>query len=84
MRNFLIIPVIALALCSCVDQRTKRASSLANVETQTAKKEYKAAKTPEEKVKVADEYFDTCPDLIQTVDDYLHGREPKKDPANVP
>lgn len=84
MRNFLIVPVFVLLLCGCIDARTKRASSLANVATQTAKREYEAADTPEKKVRVADEYFKEIPPIINAVDDYIHGREPVKDPVNVP
>jgi hypothetical protein len=41
-----------------------------------AKEEFKAADTPEKKVKVAEAYFDNAPALLGAVDDYLHGRDP--------
>lgn len=68
--------VSCLLLSACVDGRIKEAASLVNVKTSVTAKEYKAAKTPEEKIKIADEYFDTAPRLTQVLEDHMYGREP--------
>lgn len=73
----MLLPLVLLFLLpACVDGRIKEASSLVNTKTVVTAKEYKAAKTPEEKVKIADEYFDTAPRLTQVLEDYMYGREP--------
>lgn len=63
------------------DKRIQRASALSVVKVETAKAEFEAAPTPEAQIKVAKNYFMTAPVLLQAVDDYTHGREPKSDPA---
>jgi hypothetical protein len=72
--KFLLLSFLLLGLAGCVDGRIKQAASLSNVKAQVTAKEYKAAKTPEEKLKIAEEYFNTAPRLTQVVEDYLYGR----------
>lgn len=78
MKSIIRVSMVVLFAFSfgCVDGRTKRAASLLNVKTQVATKEYVAAGTVEDKVKVADEYFGNAADFTQVLDDYLHGRKP--------
>jgi len=78
MRKLLIPFVIVGCLCvvGCQDNRVKRGSSLLRVKTETAKKEFNEAETAEAKVKVAEEYFETAPALVNAIDDYVHGRNP--------
>jgi hypothetical protein len=83
MRKSLLLGVLLCCLFTgCeADSRVKRASALSVVKVETAKAEFDAAKTPEEQIKVAKNYFMTAPVLLQAVDDYVHGRQPKSDPA---
>ena len=67
---------LVFVLAGCIDARTKRAANLLNVKTQVAAKEYNAAPTPGEKLKVADEYFRNAGEFTQVLDDYLQGRKP--------
>lgn len=79
MRKILIPAILlcCLALTGCPkDARAKRGSSLLRAKTDTAEQELKDAKTPEAKVKVAEDYFETAPGLVNAIDDYMHGREP--------
>jgi hypothetical protein len=82
MRKILFVLVLACCLTGCEkDARAQRASSLSKVKVDVAKAEFKAADTPEKKVKVAEVYFDNAPALIGAVDDYMHGRDPGSVPA---
>jgi len=79
----------ALILLACMlggcakDARIRRSSSLLNVKTQTATREWNAALTAEEKIKVGEEYFRNAYQFTETLDDYLHGRETRP-PGSVP
>lgn len=78
--EFLVIAVIILVSCSgCIDSRIKRAASLVNTKTQVESAEFQAAKTPEEKMKIAETHFKTMPSLTQVLDDYMQGRKPQGD-----
>ena len=74
----IVLNLLAMAanLTGCADVRAKRASSMVCVKLSTAADEFKAAATPEAKVKVAQQYFETAGPLVNIVDDYLHGRKP--------
>lgn len=75
-RLLLALPLI-LMLTGCPrDNRIKRVSSLNRVQVETAKKEFEEAPTPEKKNEIAKEYFETAPDLLGVVDDYMQGRKP--------
>jgi hypothetical protein len=65
------------------DARIKRQASLLNVKTAVASEEFKAAATPEAKVKVAETWFENAPKMTQVLDDYLQGKKPQapKPPA---
>jgi len=76
MRKIFLLALVFCFMTGCVDDRVKRASSLSRVKVTVAKEEFKAADTPEKKVKVAEAYFDNAPALLGAVDDYLHGRDP--------
>jgi PBP1b-binding outer membrane lipoprotein LpoB len=78
MKKLALVALLALILTGCIDDRIKRQSSLLNVKTQVAAKEYKAADTPDKKVAVADEYFRTAPAMTQIMDDYMQGKDPQK------
>jgi hypothetical protein len=68
---------LCLLLTGCpADARIKRQSSLLDVKTKVAAEEFKAAATPEAKIKVAETWFETAPKMTQVLDDYLHGRKP--------
>ena len=81
MRKILLALFVVCAVSGCVDDRTKRASSLSKVKVDVAKTEFNAADTPEKKIKIAGDYFDNAPALIGAVDDYIHGRDPGAVPA---
>lgn len=83
MRYFysaVLILVVLLAGCE-KDARIKRQSSLLNVKTQVTAKEFNEAPTPEKKVEIAKEFFDTAPKMTQVLDDYMAGREPAPAPT---
>lgn len=86
MRKFMVVILFALVTCvGCSkDARIKRQVSLLNVKTQVAAAEYKEAKTPEAKDKVATEYFNTAPKMTQVVEDYMFGREPQEPKPTPP
>lgn len=78
MKKFFVVVALLFLLGGCAkDVRIQRASSLVNVKMTTEAAEYKAAKTPEEKLKVADRHFETMPKFTQLLDDYMHSREPQ-------
>lgn len=85
MRRILIpfsMLVLCVALTGCPkDSRAQRGSSLLCAKTDTAKQELEDAKTPEAKIKVAEDYFETAPGLVRALDDYMHGREPEEKPV---
>ena len=67
--------MLAALMSGCVDRRVKEASNLNSIKVVVAEKEFEAAKTSEEKLKIAKEYFATAPRLIKVVDDALWGRK---------
>jgi hypothetical protein len=81
MRFFALITLLVLLTGCPKDERIKRQSSLLNVKTQVTAKEFNDAPTPEKKVEVAKEYFDTAPKMTQVLDDYMAGREPAPAPT---
>jgi len=83
-RLFLLLPLLCLSLSGCVDDRIKRASSLLNVKTQVAAKEFEAATTPALKAEVAKRYFDNAPTMTQVLEDYMFGRKPQSQPLPAP
>ena len=72
-----LLAVLCLVGCA-KDVRIQRASSLLNVKTQVATKEFQAAKEPAAKLAVAEEYFKNASEFTQAMDDYMHGRDPAK------
>lgn len=85
MRKLFAATLILLLAAGCAkDNRAKQGSNLLNVMTETAAKEYKEAKTPEEKDAVATEYFRQAPRFTQTLDDYMHDRPPATIDVPVP
>lgn len=86
-RAFCGLVLAAFVLSStagCVDDRVKRAAAVNNAKVRTAKKEFNAAKTPEEKVKVAEEFFRNEDGFSQAFEDYCFGRQPKTVAVPVP
>lgn len=73
-----LIPVVLvlLFLVGCVDARTRRAANLGYTKVKVSSQEYKEAETPEAKIKVADEYFETAEPLMKAVADYVNGVDP--------
>lgn len=85
MRAKLAIALVScLLLAGCVDSRVKREANLLNEKTKVAKKEYDAAPTPEEKVKVADAYFVDAQNMTQIITDGLSGNSPTPVPPIPP
>jgi len=83
--RFLAIVTVLVLLTGCPkDDRIKRQASLLNVKTQVTAKEYKEAPTPEKKVEIATEFFNTAPKMTQVLDDYMFGREPAPAPTPTP
>jgi hypothetical protein len=82
MKKYIVIAVLTLTFCSgCTsDDRVKRAASLLNVKTQTANKEFTAAQTEADKVKIAAEYFRNAPEFTQVIEDYLFKKKPSTTP----
>ena len=68
--------VMCLLLVGCVDSRIKREANLLNEKTKVATREYNAAPTSEEKLKVADNYFVDAQNMTQIVTDGLSGNPP--------
>lgn len=81
MRFFAILTLLVLMTGCPKDARIKRQTSLVNVKTQVTAKEFKEAPTPEKKVEIATEFFDTAPKMTQVLDDYMSGREPAPAPT---
>lgn len=82
----LALPLLTLLLlvgCQS-DSRSRRASSAANTATKVAQSEFKAAPTPELKSKIAEDYFDHVAPIIESLDDYTHGRKPAVAPPLAP
>lgn len=74
----LAVLALCLLLTGCpADARIQRQSSLLNVKTKVAAEEFKAAATPEAKVKVAETWFENAPAMTQVLDDYLQGKKPQ-------
>jgi hypothetical protein len=80
VKKYVIIVVLTLTFCSgcSTDDRVKRAASLLNVKTQTADKEFTAAQTDADKVKIATEFFRTASEFTQVIEDYLFKNKPKE------
>lgn len=84
MRKCLLICLLVLCASGCVDDRIKRASSLTRTKAEVAKKEFEAAKTPEEKIAIAENWFNSAPKMLSAIDDYLWGRPPTPEPVPAP
>jgi len=74
--SWLIVVIILVIGSGCIDSRIKRAASLVNVKTTVEAREFEIAKTPEEKLKIAETHFKTLPPLTQVLDDYMQGKKP--------
>jgi hypothetical protein len=76
--RLLLVPPLLFVLTGCpADARIKRQSSLLNVKTKVAADEFKKAVKPEEKLKVAEVWFETAPKMTQVLDDYMQGKKPE-------
>lgn len=73
---FVVFVVLVVCLSGCTDDRVKRGASVFNAKTKVAKKEFMAAVTDADKVKVAEEYFRNADEFTQGFEDYLFGRKP--------
>ncbi len=67
---------ILILLPGCMDDRIRRQISLLNVKTQTARDEFNAVPTAEEKNNVASTYFNDAPAMTQVLEDYAFKRQP--------
>lgn len=84
MRIALLL-VFVLCLPGCRhDDRIKRAASVHNAKTITAKKEFEAAPSPDAKIRVAEEYFRNATEFSQVFEDYVFSRKPSESVTKKP
>jgi hypothetical protein len=90
MRKIFAALALVVLLSGCTDTRVKRQISLMDVKTNVTAEEFNKAPTDQEKIRIADKYFNGAPEksvpgmkhMTSAVNSYFNHKNPE-DPLNL-